>query len=268
MAIAIFTGYFTELWMVLFIVVIHELGHSFAAQYFSWRVRKISFLPFGGVAEMDEHGNRPLKEEFIVILAGPLQHVWMAIAALLLERFGFFPGIQYDVFLQYNWMILLFNLLPIWPLDGGKLLMLVLCRNHTFLHALKWSILSSLILLSSISLLTILISPTHLHLWFVMLYLYVSLWKEWKQRHFVFMRFLLERYYGKKSAVVQLVPLHVSVDSTLPVILEQFQRGVKHPIIVFQNGEEKGQLDENEVLHAFFTEKQTTAKINDLLYLY
>ena len=32
-------------------------------------------LPFGGVAEVDEHGNRPFREEFIVIISGPLQHL-------------------------------------------------------------------------------------------------------------------------------------------------------------------------------------------------
>ena len=77
MALAILTAHFIELSIFLFIVFIHELGHALAASFFSWRIKRISLLPFGGVAEMDEHGNRPLKEEAIVTLAGPLQHVWM-----------------------------------------------------------------------------------------------------------------------------------------------------------------------------------------------
>ena len=77
MALAIMTAHFFELTMFLIIVLIHELGHAFAASFYSWRIKRISLLPFGGVAEMDEHGNRPLKEEAIVTLAGPLQHVWM-----------------------------------------------------------------------------------------------------------------------------------------------------------------------------------------------
>ena len=82
MALAIMTAHFFELTMFLMIVLIHELGHAFAASFYSWRIKRISLLPFGGVAEMDEHGNRPLKEEAIVTLAGPLQHVWMIGVAL------------------------------------------------------------------------------------------------------------------------------------------------------------------------------------------
>ena len=50
---------------------------------FSWRIKRIFLLPFGGTVEVEEHGNRPLKEEFAVILAGPLQHVWLQAAAWL-----------------------------------------------------------------------------------------------------------------------------------------------------------------------------------------
>lgn len=82
------------------------------------------------------------------------------------------------------------------------------------------------------------------------------------------MRFLLERYYGNRRGIHQLKPITVSSDTVLSTVLMQFQRGVKHPIIVMENGEEKGKLDENEVLHAYFSEKQTTVKIGDLLYYY
>ena len=47
------------------------------ASYYSWRIPRIMLLPFGGMAEVDEHGNRPLKEEAFVILAGPIQHLWL-----------------------------------------------------------------------------------------------------------------------------------------------------------------------------------------------
>ncbi|MGW9606378.1 site-2 protease family protein, partial [Heyndrickxia sporothermodurans] len=118
--IAVITARFHELLILFSILFIHEMGHSIMAHFFSWRIKKISILPFGGVAEMDEHGNRPLKEELLVILAGPIQHVWLAIVMFVLFKMHIISISFFQTFMDYNLMILLFNLLPIWPLDGGK----------------------------------------------------------------------------------------------------------------------------------------------------
>ncbi len=75
--IAIMTAQFQTLLLLFWIVLWHELGHVVAAHMFSWRVKRILLLPFGGVAEMDEHGNRPFHEELIVTLAGPFQHIFI-----------------------------------------------------------------------------------------------------------------------------------------------------------------------------------------------
>jgi stage IV sporulation protein FB len=82
------------------------------------------------------------------------------------------------------------------------------------------------------------------------------------------MRFLLERYYGKKSDLQALKPIQANEQDLLIDVLEKFQRGCKHPIIVESDGKEKGMLDENELLHAYFSEKRLTDKISDLLFSY
>ena len=72
-----FTGYFLEAITLFGIVLIHELGHLTAAKGFGWRVQEVQLLPFGGVLIVDELGTTSTREELIVALAGPLQHVWM-----------------------------------------------------------------------------------------------------------------------------------------------------------------------------------------------
>lgn len=100
--------------------------------HFFMEDKKITLLPFGGVAEMEEHGNRPLKEEAIVVLAGPVQHVWMVALAYFLFSFSLIPENLYQLIYSYNLMIFLFNLFPVWPLDGGKLIfMLLSLKNHS-----------------------------------------------------------------------------------------------------------------------------------------
>jgi stage IV sporulation protein FB len=267
-ALSIVTAHFLEVCLLLGIIFIHEMGHAAAASFFSWRIKKITMLPFGGVAEMDEHGNRPLREETIVVLAGPLQHVWMVALAYGLVNVNLMPEDLFQLFLSYNLMILVFNLFPVWPLDGGKLVFLLLSLKSSFPNAHRLTLILSLISLSIFSLVIVIAAPTHINVWIIIAFLYFSLYHEWKQRRFIFMRFLLERYYGKKSGLRTLKPIEANEKELLIHVLEKFQRGCKHPIIVEADGKEKGMLDENELLHAYFTEKRLTDKISDLLFSY
>lgn len=267
-ALAVATAHFIELMMVLLIIFVHEMGHGAAASFFSWRIKKIAMLPFGGVAEMDEHGNRPLTEELYVVLAGPLQHVWMMAVAYLLFLAGIFPEKWHSLFIEYNLMVLVFNMLPIWPLDGGKLVFILFSMSSSFQDAHARTIYLSIAALVIFSLSIIVLAPLTLNVWVIIGFLGFSLYYEWKQRRFIFMRFLMERHYGKQTDFQELKPLNVAENDMVGRVLEKFQRGCKHPIIVKRKNGKELVMDENELLHAFFTEKQMSAKIGDLLYIY
>lgn len=268
MGLAIITARFIELSLLLLIIFVHELGHAAAASFFSWRIKRIALLPFGGVAEMDEHGNRPIKEEMIVILAGPFQHLWMMGVAYILFQFSLLPEGIYELFIQYNMMVLLFNFLPIWPLDGGKLVFLFMSLMYPFPKAHQTAMIFSASSAIVFTVFTLFLSPINLNIWVIIAFLLFSLYYEWKQERYVFIRFLLERYYGKNTDFRHLKPIVVSDDEIVIHVLEKFQRGYKHPIIIEKDGKETGALDENELLHAYFSEKIATAKIGDLLYKY
>jgi len=120
-------------------VILHELGHSLMAQEYGIRVRNITLFPFGGAAFIEQMPMRP-RSEMMITLAGPAVNV--AIAATLLpilffdavvigsESIGGFlkefdslsmTGVLLYIFLA-NIMLVLFNLLPVFPMDGGRLL--------------------------------------------------------------------------------------------------------------------------------------------------
>ena len=268
MFLAVLTANFFELCILLGIVFIHELGHAVVAHYFKWRIKSITLLPFGGMAEVDEHGNRPFKEEFFVVLAGPLQHIWMISIAYLFMQMEWISVSFYTTFFFYNIMVLLFNLLPIWPLDGGKLLFILLSLKKSFIDAQKFVIYLSLFFVFLFSLVTIIFAPFNLSTWIIISFLLFSLYFENKQKRYAFMRFLIERYYGSQQVAYGLKPIVVDADTEIERVLERFKRGVKHQIIVKKNGQEKGILDENEVLHAYFSDKLITSHVGDLLYSY
>ncbi|MEH7463749.1 M50 family metallopeptidase [Bacillus thuringiensis] len=264
-AIAVFTARFKEVLILFFIVFIHELGHAIAAAHFKWRIKQIQLLPFGGVAELDEHGNKPLKEEMLVIIAGPVQHVWMIAAAYLLYTVGWMGENFYNFFLWNNMTILFFNLLPIWPLDGGKIVLNILSHRFPFLQAHNIMMRISIVCLSAILGLQLFWNGKNAMMWALLLYLAFSLFQEWKQRRYAFMRFLLERYYGKKREIAKVTAITVQRETSLYHIFTQFRRGYKHSIII--NGDHKNQytLDENELLYAYFTEKRTTSSVEELI---
>lgn len=112
-------------------VVLHELGHSLVAKAFGISVRSIVLLPIGGVAMMGQRPPTPFKE-VLVSVAGPLVNV--VLAAALWFGAPAFPGEWWKVdehtlpSLQTFWALLLvgnvmlaaFNLLPAFPMDGGR----------------------------------------------------------------------------------------------------------------------------------------------------
>lgn len=217
---------------------------------------------------MDEHGNRPEKEELFVILAGPAMHLPLQLAGYLLFLAGILPSADYELFTFNNVTIFLFNLLPIIPLDGGKLLFLGLSRYKPYLTAQHGAFILSSCFLLVYMLIALMFSPLQLNIWLISGFLAYSIYREYKQRHYSYMRFLLERYYGKQPAVPPLRPLIASSEETLLQVLLRFQKGCKHPIVVEENGKKITQLDENELLHAYFSEKRVNAKVNELLYAY
>lgn len=264
--LAVLTAHFKQLVVLFLIVLIHELGHAVAALFFSWRIKRILLLPFGGVAEVDEHGNRPFHEELFVTLAGPLQHVWLIAGAFLLWKYGVLSFEHWQLFFHYNVAIGTLNLIPIWPLDGGKLFFLLLTRFLPFSKAHQQMVIYSFCLLLLFVGVMIFIAPSQLNLWLIALFLLVSLWKEWKQHQYVVVRFLLERYYGKKGQYIKWRPLTVEETESVWKILQQFYRGQKHSIIVLKQAKERAILDENELLHAVFAEKQSNIPIGMLIY--
>jgi Zn-dependent protease len=104
-------------------VLLHEFGHALVARRFGIGTRRITLLPFGGVAELERNPSDPRAEMWIAA-AGPA--VNLAIAAILsLVAFttGAFAGISSMVInglIGANLMLALFNLIPAFPMDGGR----------------------------------------------------------------------------------------------------------------------------------------------------
>lgn len=108
-------------------VVLHEIGHSLVAQRYGIGIRSITLFIFGGVAELDDEPRSP-GAEFLVAIAGPLVSVVLALlffGLTLLNNTLAGPSSFGGVFAylaRLNTIVVIFNMIPAFPLDGGRVL--------------------------------------------------------------------------------------------------------------------------------------------------
>ncbi len=102
-------------------VVLHEFGHVWVAQSMGVKVTGITLMMLGGVSEMEKIPEKPLAE-FKVSIVGPLVSFALAGCLLALSKFATSPNLQfYGYWLsRANFVLGVFNLLPAFPLDGGR----------------------------------------------------------------------------------------------------------------------------------------------------
>jgi Zn-dependent protease len=116
---------------VFFSIVFHEFSHSLVARRFGIPITGITLFIFGGVAEMEKEPPSP-KSEFLMAIAGPLSSFLLAfvfsrLAALAMASVWPTPvfGVL-DTLAYINMVVAVFNLVPAFPLDGGRMLRAVL----------------------------------------------------------------------------------------------------------------------------------------------
>lgn len=137
--------YLTFFLSALTIVCIHELCHLLMAYYFHFQIEKIEILPFGAYLSLSDFYFHPICHELCVVLSGPCSHLFIY---YFIDYF-FHGAIQNELFV-INSFVFFFNLLPIYPMDGHRIICLILqafidLKNAMYL-SLKISVFSFVIL--------------------------------------------------------------------------------------------------------------------------
>ena len=127
--------------LVFVTVVLHELSHSYIAKRYGIKIKRIVLIPIGGVSEMEEIPKDP-SQELRIALAGPLANLIIALISffiLIIFRASLSSvllGALY-YFIVVNLLLGLFNLLPAFPMDGGRILRAFLAKRMSFVRATR-----------------------------------------------------------------------------------------------------------------------------------
>lgn len=127
-------------------VILHELGHSLVARSYGIRVREITILPIGGVSQLESMPEDP-DHEVLLAIAGPI--VSLVIAGSLFIGFALRPALSpwqgispfgsgiLETLMKLNLWLAGFNLLPAFPMDGGRILRGVLAHRLSRVQATR-----------------------------------------------------------------------------------------------------------------------------------
>ncbi|RWZ59945.1 stage IV sporulation protein FB [Halobacillus fulvus] len=261
-ASAILTGAIYDFIILFSIVVIHELGHYRMAKRFGWRVERVEIWLFGGAVVSEEHNTRPFREQLYVILAGPFQHVWM-FGLLILSDQIFGPHSLLTAAFYYNGLVLLFNLLPVWPLDGGKLLFYCLNRSMTFKNAQAYTLIFSIGVIGVASLwMTVEARWTLPGIWLTA-FLLIENRIEWKRRTYTLLRYCLYRMKAGEEPVREKL-IHVRPETKVRELLKNIHSRRSH-FYVLKDGAGSYIVNEQTCLHAYFNEGDADLLVKDLI---
>lgn len=124
---------------LFFGVTVHELGHSWVALRYDFEISSITLWIFGGVAQMEENP-KEWRQELHIAIAGPVTSVLVATGFYLLLQIV--PPVPEMVFVVgwlavMNLVLAVFNMVPAFPMDGGRVLRAVLARNRSYASATR-----------------------------------------------------------------------------------------------------------------------------------
>lgn len=183
------SGYFEYMYLYLLIIFIHESGHYFFSIIVKSKCKEIRIYPFGGLTVYNEDLNISTNKELFILIGGIIFQLLFMLLCTILYKNGFIIQRVYNIILKINKLLISFNFMPILPLDGGKLLNIILDKIFNYKLANIISIIISVLFM----LLFILKNKTYFGI-ILLLFLIKSIILEINSINIKYYKFLLERY--------------------------------------------------------------------------
>jgi stage IV sporulation protein FB len=189
--IYLITGHIKNIIIIFSIVLFHELGHVFFIKINHYNIDKIEILPIGGITKTNKLINSPINKDILIYSGGIIFQIILFLIFNIFFKINLITKYTYDLFKYYNLSILIFNLLPIRPLDGGEILCLIIEKYFPFKKANQITIYLSIIFLLLFLLVNI---KFNLNNYIIISFILLKIIELIKRSKIIYNKFLLERY--------------------------------------------------------------------------
>lgn len=121
----------------LIVMFVHEFAHAFVAKRLGYNIKNIKLIPFGISLNMNADNLMP-KDEIKIALAGPIVNLFLSLVTISI--WWLFPeSYNYSyIFCYANFVTAIFNLIPAFPLDGGRVLLSLLKQKYSLKNSIKF----------------------------------------------------------------------------------------------------------------------------------
>lgn len=166
--------------MSFIFILLHELGHAITGIILGLKIKKININVFGLSIEFENYGKERINNKIIIDMAGPFINIISFIIAVI------FKNEEIEI-VYINILLAIINLLPIYPLDGGRIVKNVLLKKYNYKQVVGYTEKISkdiLIIITAISSILILYIK-NVGIFLVIIYLWSIALKEWKKNQII-----------------------------------------------------------------------------------
>jgi len=262
-------GVFPHALLAFTVVLGHELSHTWVAEKAGLKVKEVELFPFGGVARLAGGLEYNPSLEIKVAFAGPLSNFFLLFLGLLARRYVNWNGYYWQLFQTINLTMGLFNLLPAFPLDGGRILRALLSYRLGIAEATYrtclWGKYCSLGLVL-LGLLSLYSGFSDLNIIVVAVFIYYAASKQEEANLYVFLLYLLRKNKEfNDQEVIGVKKLVAFSNATIKSVLPKFRTGKYHIVTVLtKEGRIQGEVTEHQIVDALFT-KGSSCELGKLL---
>lgn len=253
LVLSFYANYLKQLSTVLVVVLLHEGVHCLISYSYHIQVSEIMLFPFGGVVKAEnELGVDPIKEIMIAI-SGPLFNFALLFLLIFIKTVFRYNSEGLDFLIRVNIVIGSFNLLPVIPLDGGR----VIRSTLTLWLGLKKATLAAIQIGKVICYIVCFIGVSltikdyqNIYIVFISFFLYYSLLQERKMANFFLMKEILRKKKTLQDrGIMNSKYLTVLESVDIKHLLQEFSYGKYHFItVVSEAGRVLGTVSESEIL--------------------
>ncbi len=182
-------GYIKNITIIFSICLIHELGHIIFIKLFKYEINSVEILPFGGYTEINKKINTSINKDLLIAFGGIIMQIILILLLNIIKNY--LHNFTYQLIINYNYILIFFNLLPIIPLDGSQIMHLLLEKKFSYHLSYKLNLGISLVLLI---LFIYLNYKFHIDNYLIISFLFYQIIITYKNFKYYENRFLLERY--------------------------------------------------------------------------